>query len=141
MPPQQQLRGSQFHGPTPTSIPGGRFISTQDLAAAMQSGQRMVVIDVLGGTYGLPNAFSATALASPGSFNDRVQQQARQWLSQITGGDTSVGIVVYCSDPQCWLSYNGALRAVAAGYRNVFWYRGGLQAWQMAGLPVYPTGF
>lgn len=141
VPPQQNLRNGQFHAPTPTAIPGASVVTTQALAQAMQSGMQMLIIDVLGGTYGLPNSFTAPDLASPGSFNDRTQQRANQWLRQISGGNKSIPIVVYCSDPFCWLSYNGALRVRAAGFDNVYWYRGGLQAWQMAGLPLQPLGF
>lgn len=141
VPPQSNLRNGQFHAPTPTSLPGGQVVTTQALAQAMQGGMPLVLIEVLGGSYGLPNSYTAPALASPGSLNDGVQQQANQWLWQITGGDQSIAVVVYCSDPMCWLSYNAALRVQAAGYRNVFWYRGGIQAWQMAGLPMHPLGF
>lgn len=141
VPPQQNLRNGQFHAPTPSTIPGANVVTTQDLAGAMQGGMQMVLIDVLGGAYGLPSSFTAPALASPGSFNDRVQQQANQWLRQITGGNTSVPVVVYCSDPMCWLSYNAALRVRASGFDNVYWYRGGLTAWEMAGLPLQPLGF
>jgi rhodanese-related sulfurtransferase len=34
------------------------------------------------------------------------------------------------------MSYNAALRAVNLGYTQVFWYRGGIEAWQLAGLQV-----
>ncbi len=141
IPPSQQLRQGNFHAPTPTSIPGAQVVSTQVLAEALQSGQQIILIDVLGSDYGLPNAFVAPALASGGGFDDRTQQQATHWLRQITGGNSGAIIVIYCSDPMCWLSYNATLRTVAAGYGNVYWYRGGLQAWQMAGLPLYPTSF
>jgi len=30
---------------------------------------------------------------------------------------------------------NLAVRLVALGYKNVFWYRGGREAWEVAGLP------
>ena len=139
--PQNSLRQGQFHGPTPTAVPGGHLVTTEGLTQAMNTGTQMVVIDVLGGPYGLPNAFSAPALAQAGSFNDRTQQQANSWLHQITGGNRNLPIVIYCSDPMCWLSYNASLRAIAAGYQQVYWYRGGLQAWQMVGLPMQPTGF
>ncbi|MBB4022377.1 MULTISPECIES: rhodanese-like domain-containing protein [Actibacterium] len=141
VPPQQQLRQGQFHAPTPTSLPGANVVSTAGLATALNNGMQMVLIDVLGGDYSLPNAFVAPAMATPGSLNDRMQQQTWQWLGQITDGQTDTPIVIYCSDPMCWLSYNGALRAVAAGYSNVYWYRGGIQAWQMAGLPLMPAGY
>ena len=139
--PSQQLRQSNFHGPTPTSVPGAQVVSTEVLAGALQNGQQAILIDVLGSDYSLPNAYVAPALASGGGFSDRTQQQATQWLRQITGGNSAAVIVIYCSDPMCWLSYNASLRTVAAGYSNVYWYRGGLQAWQMAGLQLYPTGF
>ncbi|MEE9427234.1 MAG: rhodanese-like domain-containing protein [Paracoccaceae bacterium] len=141
VPPTQELRQGQFHGPTPTSLPGGNVVSTEGLSSALNDNLQMVLIDVLGTNYSLPNAYSAPDLSSPGSLSDRTQQRAVQWLSQITNGQKDMPIVVFCSNPQCWLSYNGSLRVVAAGYNNVYWYRGGLQAWQMAGFSLSPTGY
>jgi hypothetical protein len=37
------------------------------------------------------------------------------------------------------MSYNAALRAINLGYKNVLWYRGGIEAWQRAGLPLTNT--
>ncbi len=140
--PTNWLRQGAFHAATPVTVPGALTITTEGLAEAVTgNGVAFVLIDVLGGDYMLPNALSAPGLATPGNYNDRTQQQASVWLAQVTGGDPSVPVVVYCSDPMCWMSYNAALRAVAAGYTNVYWYRGGLQAWQMAGHPVFPSGF
>jgi len=140
--PTNWLRQGAFHSPTPIDIPGGMVITTEDLTEAIRTNDMtFVLIDVLGGEYRLPNALSATQLAAPGTYGDRTQQQAALWLAQVTGSNPGVPIVLYCSDPMCWLSYNAALRTIAAGYSNVFWYRGGLQAWQMAGLPVFPSGF
>jgi len=139
--PTQSLRQDQFHAPTPTALPGGFLVSTQGLIDALNGGIDLVLIDALGGQYSLPDAYQAAAMSSPGTYQDRTQQQVEQWLGQITGGDAGVPLIIYCSDPMCWLSYNASLRAIAAGYTNVYWYRGGLQAWQMAGLPLQPAGF
>ncbi|MEO9514517.1 MAG: rhodanese-like domain-containing protein [Paracoccaceae bacterium] len=141
VPSQSTLRQGQFHGPTPTSVPGAQLVTTQVLFENLNQGVQIILIDVLGGQYSLPNAYSATALASSGSFQDHTQQQANTWLNQITNGQKDMPIVLFCSDPLCWLSYNATLRTVAAGYTNVYWYRGGLQAWQMAGLQMTPIGF
>lgn len=141
VPPQNTLRQGQFHAPTPTALPGGFLVTTGTLVKAMNNGTQMVVIDVLGSGYTLPNAYNAPAMSSAGSYNDRTQQQAAQWLRQVTGGNPDVPIVIYCSDPMCWLSYNASLRAIAAGYKQVYWYRGGVRAWQMGGLPMQPSGF
>lgn len=141
VPPTSQLRSGQFHAATPTAIPGGAMVTTNEVMQALQAANELILIDVLGGQYSLPNAYMAPGLSQAGSFNDRTQQQAAQWLSQITRGRSDLAIVVFCSDPQCWLSYNAALRVINAGYSSVYWYRGGLQAWQMAGLPMQPASF
>ena len=136
--PTQQLRPTQqLHGPTPTSIPGGQVIGTQQLAQLLQGGQgRVLLLDVYGGQQHLPGAESAGPAAQGGSFDDAVQQGFGQYLKRATGGDTSRLIVVYCGGVQCWSSYNAGLRAIQLGYRNVAWYRGGIEAWQQAGLPL-----
>lgn len=45
-------------------------------------------------------------------------------------------MVFYCASTMCWMSYNAALRARALGYLDVLWYRGGIEAWKAAGLPL-----
>jgi rhodanese-related sulfurtransferase len=44
--------------------------------------------------------------------------------------------VLFCGSPRCWSGYNAALRAISFGYLNVYWYRGGVAAWDAAGLPI-----
>lgn len=139
--PSRQLRSDSFHAPTPTELPGGSLVSTQALAEAFAAGLPMLIVDVLGGVYTLPDAMVATGMAQGGHYSDRVQQQTGQWLERLAKHGKQTPVIVYCSDPMCWLSYNAALRAIAAGYTNVYWYRGGIQAWQMAGLKVVPAGF
>jgi PQQ-dependent catabolism-associated CXXCW motif protein len=130
-----QLHNGPMHGPTPNQIPGGQVITTKGLLPLLQGGAGVpvLVLDVLGNPQGqLPNAAPAAFAAQPGDFNDAVQQQLGQMLMQITQGNKQIPIVTYCQGPQCWMSYNAALRAIALGYTNVLWYRGGLEAWQQA---------
>ena len=47
-------------------------------------------------------------------------------------------VMFYCASRNCWLSANAAQRAATAGWREVHWYRGGLEAWRAAGLPTAP---
>lgn len=139
--PTSQLRPTQqLHGPTPTSIPGGRVIATQQLVQLLQGGQPVVLLDVLGGPQLIPGAVPVVPAAQGGGFSDEVQQGYGQYLAQVTGGDTSRLLVTYCGGVQCWSSYNAALRAMKLGYRNVAWYRGGIEAWQQAGLPLQGAG-
>ena len=130
VPAQTSLKNGDLGGPTPSSIPGGRVITTPELLQLLNNRQSgAVVLDVLGSHQRLPNAVDAVAASAGGSFNDRTQRQFERQLEGLTGGRKDAPLVLYCSSIHCWMSYNAALRAINAGYTQVYWYRGGLQAW------------
>jgi PQQ-dependent catabolism-associated CXXCW motif protein len=135
--PTKQLHQGPMHGPTPANIPGGQLITTKGLAALLQGRQApFILFDVLGQQEMLPDAVPVVWMSQPGSFKDAVQQQVGQMLGQQTQGRKDVALVFYCLSRECWMSYNAALRAIHAGYTNVLWYRGGIEAWKWAGLPT-----
>ena len=145
VPPTAQLRPSNaLHGPTPTSIPGARVVSTRQLAewTRGQPGPqgRVMLLHAIGGATHLPNAIPAAPASQGGAFDDAVQREFGDYLRTATGGDRATLIVTYCQGVQCWGSYNAALRAVRLGYTNVHWYRGGMDAWRGAGLPLVGAG-
>lgn len=141
VPPTPRLHGGAMHAPTPSSIPGGQAVTTRGLIGLLQGGQApYVVLDVLGGSETLPGAVPAAWMAQPGSYDDDVQRQVEQTLERLTQGRKDVVLVFYCLSPECWMSYNASLRAIHAGYRNVLWYRGGIEAWKQAGLSTAASG-
>jgi rhodanese-related sulfurtransferase len=134
-----QLHSGAMHGPTPTRIPGGQVVGTLALRDTLQGQKETILLfDVLGAEAGLPGAQNALGAAQAGSFNDEVQSQFGQYLQQATSGRKDMPLVFYCLSVECWMSYNASLRAIHLGYTRVLWYRGGIEAWQAAGLPVYP---
>ena len=139
--PTAQLKAGGLHGPTPNAIPGGRLVTTAELVALLQNPQSgALVFDVLGGPQVLPNAVPVVPAAQGGSFQDETQRNFGQYLQQVTQGRSDRPRVFYCQGLQCWMSYNAALRAINLGYTNVLWYRGGVEAWQQAGLPLGSPG-
>ncbi|MCG6870532.1 MAG: hypothetical protein LJE91_17900 [Gammaproteobacteria bacterium] len=137
--PQNELRSAPMHGPTPNQIPGGQVITTKGVNELMQKPQlKALVFDVLGAPSKLPNAIPAVAASEGGTFSDQTQKQLGDYLQQVTGGNRETPLVFYCQGTHCWMSYNAALRAINLGYPNVLWYRGGLDAWQQAGLQTQP---
>ena len=56
-------------------------------------------------------------------------------LANATRGDKSFPVVIFC-EPRCWHSWNAAKRAVLLGYANVYWYKGGVDDWRVAGHPL-----
>ena len=123
--------------PTPLAIPIGVRVTTEEVVR-MLGNNRATAIDVLVTPHPqtLPGALYMPLGGQPGNFFDPIQQQFVQQLSALTGGDTSRPLLFFCQGANCWESYNAALRANAAGYGQIYWYRGGLAAWQEAGLPM-----
>lgn len=53
-------------------------------------------------------------------------------LARISGDRMDAPMVFFCQR-DCWMSWNGAKRAVAQGYERVFWYPDGTDGWREAG--------
>ena len=137
VPATPQIHNGAMHGPTPTSIPGGQLITTKGVAALVQENRApYLLLDALGGNTTLQGALPAAWAAQPGALGDSAEQELGQRLYQKTRGNRNVALVFFCASTHCWMSYNAALRAIDLGYRNVLWYRGGLEAWTDAGLPT-----
>jgi rhodanese-related sulfurtransferase len=135
--PTARLHRGRMHGPTPASIPGGQVITTKGFVELLRRRQPPVLIlDVLGGSERIPGAQNAVPAHQAGSFKDQTQRQFGQYLARATRGNKQHALVLYCASPQCWMSYNAALRAINMGYTNVLWYRGGIEFWKRAGQRV-----
>ena len=70
-----------------------------------------------------------------GSFTDEVQTRLERKLRALTGGDMAKPVVAIDWNATNFGGYNLALRLRHAGYTNVYWYRGGREAWEVAGKP------
>jgi len=139
--PTNRLRQPPYHGPTPLQIPGAQLVNTRELQAMVAGSGSPILIDVLSGEGHLTLAGAAwiSGAGRGANFLDPVQSTLVPLLAQLAGGDKTRPMVFFCASAQCWLSYNAALRAVAAGYSSVYWYRGGIDAWIAAGLPTART--
>lgn len=132
-----ELHSGPMHAPTPNSIPGGQVITTKGLIPLLANQQLgALVFDILGGPEMIPGARPAVPASQAGSFSDQNQQQFSQYLQSLTKGNMNVPLVFYCLSSHCWMSYNASLRAINMGYKNVLWYRGGIEAWKAAGQQV-----
>jgi PQQ-dependent catabolism-associated CXXCW motif protein len=139
--PTKQLHSGAMHGPTPASIPGGQVITTKGLVSLVQGRQvPYMIFDILGGPETLPGAIPAAAASQGGTFDDQTQKGFGTYLQQATQGKKQTALIFYCQSTHCWMSYNAALRAINMGYSNVLWYRGGIEAWKAAGLPMQQAG-
>jgi adenylate cyclase len=127
---------SELGGLTPTTAPGVRTIRTKELAAFLAEA-RPLVIDASLYMFGrsIPGAVGLENVGLGGSFADAAQDHLRRKVHELTGGDLNRPIVAVGWNSETFRGRNLALRLVALGFTNVYWYRGGREAWEVAGQP------
>ena len=137
VPPTTELRAGEYSAATPLEVPGARTVGTAELRQLMRAppGGRPLLFDVTGEDrhLSLPGAVWLPGAGQGGSFEDDIQARLARTLAQGAGGGRARPMVFFCANARCWLSYNAALRAVRLGYTGVRWYRGGVEAWGVAG--------
>ncbi len=125
----------QTTGLTPNQVPGGHVIDTPALIG-LAAGTTLVVLDGSFGRQSVPGAISLPWMSRGGTVTDDMQPEFGRLLARLTGGDKTRPVVTLGMNAYQWPGYNLARRAVALGYSNVFWYRGGRDAWAAAGQPL-----
>jgi rhodanese-related sulfurtransferase len=126
-------------GLTPRAILGATTIRTAELADLLAH-REPVLIDVARRPCGrsLPGAIGLQGTGYAAAFSDPLQARFRRKIHELTHADRSTLIIACCANSEHFSSYNLVLRLLALGYTQVYWYRGGWEAWQVAGLPDTP---
>lgn len=139
--PSQSTLESNVGSRTPLMVPGGRRITTAALQKMLSTEPSVVLIDVLDSQHDqtLRGAKFLPGAGNGGTVNDQLQPRVAAALAAVTDQRKARPIVFFCYGAECWESYNAVLRASAAGYINLYWYRGGIASWGAAGLPTDPT--
>jgi PQQ-dependent catabolism-associated CXXCW motif protein len=144
-------RTSHYRAPTPHSVPNAATLDTVQLQALMET-DSVALIDVQAvvtrpeaAEFGFSWLLSKPRYNIPGSFwlpnvgygtlEPNIDSYFRGHLLRVTGNRNDRPLVFYCI-ADCWMSWNAVQRAYRYGYRNLYWYRGGTDAWEEAGLPL-----
>ena len=122
---------------TPLVMEGATVVSAAQVKALQASGVPIIDARIASEyeTEHIANALSvpyAEKSAKSANFNPL---QDRFDTSKLPS-DKGAGIVFYCNAGACWKGYKAAVVAVKAGYKKVYWFRGGMPEWREK---VYPT--
>ena len=125
---------------TPKALPGATVVTLPEVKALVENGAVLVDTRIaeeykdkhIPGALWLPYgekslkdvAFDAHADNFPG-------------LAKL---DREQNIVFQCNGPECWKSYKASKAAIAAGYKHVYWFRGGMPEWETAGERTEKSG-
>jgi hypothetical protein len=97
--------------------------------------RKPLVLDAVSWGRSIPGAIGLWGVGIGGSTSDQYQQRLARKMLQLADGDKARLIVTVGFNSERYHGRNLALRLVALGYTNVCWYRGGREAWEVAGLP------
>jgi adenylate cyclase len=134
--PDDSLHG-EGEGKTPTTAPGVTTPTTDQLARMLETDKPLVLDTMRDSWYrSVPGALGLQfGDTSSGSFADAVQRRLEPKLRDLTGGNLAKPIVAMSFNVVQFDGYNLALRLGHAGNTNVYCYRGGREAWEVAGKP------
>ncbi|WP_210395698.1 rhodanese-like domain-containing protein [Motiliproteus sediminis] len=112
----------------PETIDAAKTISAEELLDLVDQLDDLVIIDARGqGDYDKGHIPDVVRIK-----NDDVT--ADSLAAAVPSKNTPV--VFYCNGVKCGRSADAASKAKAAGYTNLFWFRGGIAEWQEKGYPV-----
>jgi len=147
-----EYRMSDYRAPTPPGVPGAQTVSTAEVEELARTGEAVLIDvypapprpaglapnavwipkarDTIPGAVWLPNT-------GYGALPEGIEAYFRDNLERLTGGRHDRPLVFFC-EPECWMSWNAARRAVEYGYSAVRYYPDGAAGWAAAGLKLAP---
>ncbi|MBP2293009.1 PQQ-dependent catabolism-associated CXXCW motif protein [Azospirillum rugosum] len=141
-------RMTDYRSPTPAGLPGAVTVDTARARALVEAGEVLPVNVLKLDRSTLPGGPWIVAKPFPqipggvwlpnvglGALTPELEGYFRGRLEALTKGDRGRGLMFYCL-ADCWMSWNAAKRALAMGYRRVYWFRDGMDGWAEAGLPT-----
>lgn len=143
----QGYRLGEYRAPVPATLKGARTVDLEGLRAILAR-EDVLLVDVMptqpkpaerpeGSIWRDPERSTikgAVWLANMGlgRLGESEDEAFRAVLRRLAGSPNRT-IVMFC-EPQCWMSWNAAKRALSYGFRNVVWFPGGAATWREAGL-------
>lgn len=136
---QLGLRPHDYLSPTPRGASGVTTITTAELSTMLareDAADRPVILATTRPRpdFRLPMSHELPGVFAGDEFDAGVQRTLVKRVNQLTRGDKNHPVITAGWNSERWSSRNLALQLVGLGYQNVYWYRGGFEAWDLAGL-------
>ena len=113
---------------SPESIEGTHKIDAEELIRLVNQDKARIIID--------SRISSDRKLGYiPGSISLPDTETSCESLARIVP-QKSNPVVFYCNGPKCRRSDNAVVIAADCGYTNIYWFRGGIEAWRANNYPV-----
>lgn len=122
---------------TPESIPGATVVTAEKAKSMVEKG--VLIVDTR-----VANEYVEQHIK--GAVNVPYKEKSEKSVDfdpnldsfdlSLLPTDKNTSMIMYCNAGECWKSYKATKSVVKAGYRNVYWLRGGIPEWKAKGFPV-----
>lgn len=130
-----------FAADTPDTLAGAMLVDAAKAKSLQDAGARIIDTRVaaeyaeahIKGAISVPYKEKSAKAAD----FDAKQDDVPGFLGKLDGAAKKDDKLIFqCNGPECWKSYKGSKAALGAGYKHVFWFRGGIPEWKAKGLPT-----
>ncbi len=113
---------------TPEQLPGTAKVTAEDLISLVDKHDNLVIIDART-AQDYEGGFIEGAISLPDTST------TPEALAKVIPAKNTP-VLFYCNGVKCGRSVASCKIAVADGYSNIYWFRGGWDEWVAKGLPV-----
>jgi hypothetical protein len=122
--------------PTPMGLPGATTVLTAEMQDLLRTTPKLLILTTSPSNPSIPG--SILVYSPVGRLDDDWQKALGTLMERATNGDKDWPIVTFAYSIYHWQARNLALRLLALGYKRVYWYRGGWEAWDSHDLAKSP---
>ena len=121
---------------TPTNLPGAKVVTAKEVQQLAARGA--VIVDTrTDKEYAAKHIPGAVFVPyKEKSLKDVAFEVNLDDFSALQKLDKNKPTIFSCNGAECWKSYKASRVAIASGFKEVYWFRGGLPEWESSGLNV-----
>ncbi|MDE2369711.1 MAG: PhnD/SsuA/transferrin family substrate-binding protein [Burkholderiales bacterium] len=119
---------------TPTDLAGATLVGVAEVRRLMSQG--VILVDTRNQQEYAQRHIPGARFVPYGekSLKDVAYDAALDDFAGLKSLDPNRPTIFQCNGPECWKSYKAARAAIGAGFKKVYWFRGGMPAWEAANL-------
>lgn len=147
-------RSKNYRSPTPTETSFATVVDAEDILKLSKENENLVIVNVVpldmdGSTFiqAKPHEGIVNSIWLPnvgyGQINEMTKNYLVENLNLAMNNNNDTVFVFYCKI-DCWMSWNAARRASLLGFKNISWYKNGIETWKFYKLEtelLYPEAF
>ena len=126
---------------TPRQLPGATIVTAEQVADLLKKGATLY--DTRSAEEYAARHIQGAKLLPYGEKSRKevgFDENADKFDVAKLGADKNAPLIFACNGAECWKSYKASQQAAKAGYKQVYWFRGGFPEWNMAGMPTASLG-